>query len=125
MDKISTDNYYEALLDGTIGGMMGAVFRAFRDHGPCTSAEALAYAGVMPKNRNLGRARVAELRNAGALIVDGLPRRDNITGRTAAVLRAIRPNERPIPRVAHTCPTCGTTTHKTTRQLLDELVAED
>ncbi len=80
-----------------ITGARGDVLRAFRAHGPGTSAEVLRYAGL-DENRNLMRARVTELADSGHLVNVGA-QQCRVTGRTAIVWRAIGVDEKATPRV--------------------------
>lgn len=80
---------------GVLKGQRYEVLQAFYRFGPGTSAEILKRSGL-DGNRNLTRARVSELVNAGRLVKIG-ERPCKITGKQAIVWGAILRHETPQP----------------------------
>ena len=80
---------------GVLKGQRYEVLQAFYRYGPGTAAEILKSAGL-DANRNLTRARVSELSNAGRLVKVG-ERLCKVTGKLAIEWCPILKHEKPQP----------------------------
>lgn len=94
--QTSIDAYHQEEGSGRLLRKRDIVERAFREHGPGTSAEVLVRA-KLDTNRNLMRARVTELEDDGALRVVS-EHVCTVTGRRARVLEFVPDGQR-VPRV--------------------------
>ncbi len=92
----SAETYRDLEVKGALRGVRAELAQAFGRFGPGTSAEVLRKA-ALDQNRNLMRARVTELADAG-LLVQNTIRMCKITGRRAIVWRSLADDEPPCPR---------------------------
>lgn len=102
MNRSTSAMTYAELEDrGVLRGQRYEVLQAFYQYGPGTAAEILKSAGL-DGNRNLTRARVSELANAGRLVkID--ERACKVTGKQAivwsAIARDVPPQPLPVLRI--------------------------